>query len=58
MKNYKTTLFALLAAICIGVYPIIQTGIIDWNKVLMAAFIALVGFFAKDNNVTGGSVKQ
>lgn len=58
MKNWKTTLSAMLLAVVIGVQPIIETGVIDWKKIGVAALIAVVGFVAKDNNVTGGTKQQ
>lgn len=57
MKNWKTTLFGALAAVCIALSPI-------WNAytevfaAVAGVFTALAAFFAKDNNVTGGSVQQ
>ena len=48
MKNWKTTLFSALLAIGIAVEPLISTGHIDWKKVGVAAFVALIGYFAKD----------
>jgi len=58
MKNWKTSLGALLLAVLIGVQPIIETGVIDWKKITIAALIAAIGFVAKDNNVTGGTKQQ
>lgn len=58
MKNWKTTLFGCLAAVVIAVQPIIVTGNIDWGKIGIAALIAAFSYFAKDINVTGGTVQQ
>ena len=55
MKNWKTTLFGALAAVCTamsGVFP-------DYQEILLAVgavFGALFAFFAKDNSVTGTGV--
>ena len=55
MKNWKTTLFGALAAVCTalsGVFP-------SQKELLLAAagvFGALFAFFAKDNSVTGTGV--
>lgn len=58
IKNWKTTLFGGITAAGIGLSasddPILKTiGI-----VLAAIGPVLLGLFAKDNNVTGGSVQQ
>jgi hypothetical protein len=58
MKNWKTTLFGGLAAVVIAVQPLIATGSIDWKAVGLAALVAAFSFFAKDANVTGGTVQQ
>lgn len=57
MKNWKTTLFGALAAIGIALAPQFP----QYTEVIAAfaaVFTALAAFFAKDNNVTGGTVKQ
>lgn len=60
MKNYKTTIVALLGAIWLAVQPIISNGSFswsaDWKSLLGAIFVAAFGFVAKDFNVTGGNV--
>ena len=58
MKNWKTTILGFVGAISVAVYPIIQTGEINWKAVGAAALIAAFGYFAKDSNVTGGTVAQ
>lgn len=58
MKNWKTTISALTLAVIIAVQPIVENGVIDWKKVGVAALVAVVGYFAKDNNVTGGTKQQ
>jgi len=60
MKNYKTTIVALLGAIWLAVQPIISNGSFswstDWKGLLGAVMVAAFGFVAKDFNVTGGNV--
>jgi hypothetical protein len=57
-KNWKTSLFGLLGAVCIAIYPIIQSGKIDPHALIMAIAVAVIGFLAKDFNVTGGTIRQ
>lgn len=58
MKNWKTTLFGCLAAVVIAIQPILAIGKVDWTNLIIAALIAAFSFFAKDANVTGGTVQQ
>ena len=58
MKSWKTTLSGCIVAVFVAVQPIIDTGVIDWKKVGLAAVIAAFSFFAKDSNVTGGTTQQ
>jgi len=58
MKNWKTTILGLIGAIAVMVYPIIQTGKFEWSSVGIAAFVAAMGYFAKDHDVTGGTKLQ
>jgi len=53
MKNWKTTLVGAAFAIVVAVQPIIATGTIDWKAVIIAAFIAALGYLAKDAGVIG-----
>jgi hypothetical protein len=58
MKNWKTTLFGVLGAAAVGVsqYP---DPTIAKIAVILAAVLPNLGlFFAKDKNVTGGTVQQ
>lgn len=52
-KNWETTLAGLLGAIAVAIYPLISTGEFNWNNILIASIIAVVGYFAKSKNVTG-----
>lgn len=57
MKNWKTTLCGALAA----VFTALTTVLPDYKELLLAGAglaSALGLFFAKDNNVTGGTVNQ
>ena len=56
-KNWQTTFAGLLGAVCVAVYPLLTTGEINWNNILIAAIIAAVGYFAKSKNVTGVGIE-
>jgi hypothetical protein len=58
MKNWKTTLIGCGGAVIIAVAKVIATGNLDADTIIKAAVIALLGLFAKDSNVTGGTVRQ
>jgi hypothetical protein len=59
MKNWKTTLLGLIAGGGISIDAIIHQGLTGgWKQALLGVAVALIGAFAKDNNVTGGTVKQ
>lgn len=59
MKNWKTTVCGLVGAI--GTYLVTVTEP-EWisvvGKILVGLSVAGLGLFAKDNNVTGGTVQQ
>ncbi len=55
MKNWKTTLFGSLAAICVALTQVFP----EFNELLAAiggVFGALFAYFSKDNSVTGTGV--
>jgi hypothetical protein len=60
--NWKTTLIGTVAgivgAVVGAIVPLMQGGVIDWKLIGTAALVAALGYFAKDSNVTGGTVKQ
>ncbi|MEI6083996.1 MAG: hypothetical protein WCS70_06810 [Verrucomicrobiota bacterium] len=59
MKNWKTTLFGALAAVGLYLSQTYPTGLEHTLGVLLStAGAALAGLFAKDSNVTGGTVVQ
>ena len=62
MKNWKTSLIGFLGAFWILAQPIITNGDFDferdWKSLIGAAIATALGLFAKDNNVTGGTVAQ
>ena len=43
-----------LGAIAVGVIPVLQTGQVSEEALIMAVAVAVLGRFAKDHNVTGG----
>lgn len=55
MKNWKTTVCGLVAAIALALQAADLT---DWKTILGIVSVAAIGYFAKDNNVTGGTVQQ
>jgi len=57
MKNWKTTLFGFLAGGGYMFLTYLQQGIKPRDAAIGVG-IALLGAFSKDNNVTGGTVKQ
>lgn len=58
MKNWKTTLIGVGGAIAVGGGQMLQTGNLNWRDYATMAFMALLGAFAKDLNVTGGTQQQ
>jgi hypothetical protein len=55
MRNWKTTLLGLLAAVIIALQPLLDQGEVTWKSLLLAAAIAALGYFAKDKDVSGVS---
>jgi len=53
MKSWKTTIVGAILAAIVAIQPIVETGVIDWKKVALAALIAVMGYVAKDADVTG-----
>jgi hypothetical protein len=49
--SWKTSLLGLGA----GIMQLLSQGT-NWKSVIAAAGVTLLGWFAKDNNVTGGTV--
>lgn len=58
MKNWKTTVFGILGAAGVFAVKIITKKPIDASDITTAISILGLGAVAKDNNVTGGTVKQ
>jgi hypothetical protein len=52
-KNWKTSLFGLGA----GALNMFANGT-GWKQVIFSAAFAALGLFAKDHDVTGGTVQQ
>jgi hypothetical protein len=57
MKNWKTTLFGGLSAVCLALAAIFPD-LKELFGAFSAVFLALMALVAKDSNVTGGSVQQ
>ncbi len=57
--NNKTTIMGIIGAIWLTVQPIISNGNFDfsrdWKNLVGAVIVALIGYFAKDHDVTGGT---
>lgn len=53
MKNWKTTLAGVFGAAVQVVVPLVQTGQVGWQALLVAAGMAAMGYFAKDFNISG-----
>lgn len=53
MKSWKTTIIGCGGAVLQVIIPLIQTGGISINQILSATVMAMLGYFAKDKNVTG-----
>jgi hypothetical protein len=51
--SWKTTLVGYLGAVAVAILPILQGQGVQWDKVLLAAIIAVVSRFAKDAGATG-----
>lgn len=58
MKNWKTTLIGVGGAVAVGGGQLLQSGNLNWKDYVMMAFMTLLGTFAKDLNVSGGTVQQ
>ncbi len=58
MMNWKTTVIGAVGAVLMVVIPMLQGGVFDWKTLVPAAVTALLGWFAKDHNVTGGTITQ
>jgi len=58
MKNWKTTLFGFVTAAGAGMIASDDPTIQLVGKILVIIGPILLGLFAKDSNVTGGTVKQ
>jgi hypothetical protein len=60
MKNWKTTLFGILAALpallhSVGVAGFGHLGSVSIDTAISSVGVLLLGWFAKDKNVTGGT---
>jgi hypothetical protein len=58
MKNWKTTLFGAITAAGIGMAQSADGIVATIGQILSILGPVLLGIFAKDGNVTGGTVAQ
>lgn len=61
MKSWKTTttgVLAIVTALASAVTNVLQNHPVDWTAVMTAVMAGVGLISAKDNNVTGGTVKQ
>jgi hypothetical protein len=54
MRSWKTTLVGCVGAVANALFPLLSTGSVPTETLIMSAVMALLGFVAKDFNVTGG----
>jgi hypothetical protein len=56
-SNWKTTIAGLVGAILTVITQFSQNGNkLDWHQLPLPVTLAILGFFAKDFNTTGGTV--
>ena len=53
MKNWRSTLVGVIGAAAAVVQPLVMTGQVDKNTLVLAATVAALGFLAKDAGQTG-----
>jgi hypothetical protein len=51
--SWKTTITGLVSAIAINLYPIIEGEGFNADKILIGVALAVLGYLAKDFNVSG-----
>ena len=54
MKSWKSTLAGCVGAAVNLVLPLIQTGTVDTKTIIISVILAVLGFLAKDFDVSGG----
>ena len=54
-KSWVTTLIGCLAAALNATAPLLKTGTVDLQTLIVSAGLAALGVAAKDYNVSGGS---
>ncbi|KAB0665656.1 hypothetical protein F6V25_08005 [Oryzomonas japonica] len=58
-KNWKTTLAGIIGAVVAYTVTAVQSGNAwDWKAWALGIPTLVLGFLAKDSNVTGGTVQQ
>lgn len=58
MKNWKTTLIGLAGAVYLTLEPLLTTGEVNWRMITLGVIVGILGYLAKDKNVTGGTIQQ
>jgi len=58
MKNWRTTAIGVGGAVALTAGQLLQGGVTDWKVYLQALILAALGVFAKDSQVTGGTIQQ
>jgi hypothetical protein len=62
MKNWKTTLSGAVSGLIIFFYGLLESlkagQAFDFRDMLLGLGLTMLGFLAKDMNVTGGTVSQ
>jgi hypothetical protein len=57
MKNWKTTVSGIIAAVVLAIHEFNEPNP-SVEKLVGAGLIAALGYYAKDHDVTGGTIKQ
>jgi len=52
-NSWKTTVTGICGALLINVVPLLQTGSLNWQMIIIGVVIAVISYFAKDWNVSG-----
>lgn len=52
-NSWKTTVTGICGALLINVVPLLQTGTYSWQAIVVGVVVAIIGYLAKDWNVSG-----
>jgi len=61
MKNWKTTTLGILGLVVLvagAAKSVLSGASVDWTTTIAGVTAGFTGVFAKDHNVTGGTIKQ